>query len=76
MKLPEEWGEKGKYNLLYKYIYVIKVLQFYPIRRLVLFIGKEHEKILFWFVSSWPMMCIHGDKSQQERDWVLNGKEL
>lgn len=19
-------------------------------------------------------MCIHGDKSQQERDWVLNGK--
>lgn len=44
MKLPEEWGEKGKYNLLYKYIYVIKVLQFYPIRRFILLIGKEHEK--------------------------------
>jgi len=28
--------------------------------------------------SGWPAMCIHGDKSQQERDWVLrefrNGK--
>ncbi|XP_022315716.1 uncharacterized protein LOC111119633 isoform X2 [Crassostrea virginica] len=23
--------------------------------------------------EGWPMMCIHGDKSQQERDWVLNG---
>lgn len=22
---------------------------------------------------SWPAMGIHGDKSQQERDWVLNG---
>lgn len=22
----------------------------------------------------WPAMGIHGDKSQQERDWVLNGK--
>ncbi|KAA0202120.1 hypothetical protein HAZT_HAZT010931, partial [Hyalella azteca] len=21
--------------------------------------------------SGWPAMCIHGDKSQQERDWVL-----
>ncbi|PNI48905.1 DDX17 isoform 11, partial [Pan troglodytes] len=20
----------------------------------------------------WPAMCIHGDKSQPERDWVLN----
>lgn len=24
--------------------------------------------------TGWPSMCIHGDKSQQERDWVLNGK--
>lgn len=24
--------------------------------------------------GSWPAMCIHGDKSQPERDWVLNGK--
>lgn len=24
-----------------------------------------------WF--SWPAVCIHGDKSQQERDWVLQG---
>lgn len=22
----------------------------------------------------WPAMGIHGDKSQQERDWVLNGE--
>ncbi|XP_045611453.1 probable ATP-dependent RNA helicase DDX5 isoform X6 [Procambarus clarkii] len=22
--------------------------------------------------TGWPAMCIHGDKSQQERDWVLN----
>ncbi len=20
----------------------------------------------------WPAMCIHGDKAQPERDWVLN----
>lgn len=23
--------------------------------------------------SRWPAMCIHGDKSQPERDWVLSG---
>uniref|UniRef100_A0A3Q2TEH6 RNA helicase n=1 Tax=Fundulus heteroclitus TaxID=8078 RepID=A0A3Q2TEH6_FUNHE len=23
----------------------------------------------------WPAMCIHGDKSQPERDWVLTGKK-
>lgn len=22
---------------------------------------------------SWPAVCIHGDKTQQERDWVLQG---
>ena len=22
----------------------------------------------------WPAMCIHGDKQQQEREWVLAGK--
>merc|ERR1712183_863066 len=22
--------------------------------------------------TKWPAMCIHGDKSQQERDWVLS----
>lgn len=22
--------------------------------------------------DGWPAMCIHGDKSQPERDWVLN----
>ena len=26
--------------------------------------------------DGWPAMGIHGDKSQQERDWVLNGKYL
>ena len=42
--------------------------------------------VLQWVVSSitsndslpsvlrWPAMGIHGDKSQQERDWVLNGE--
>ena len=25
-------------------------------------------------MDSWPAMCIHGDKSQPERDWVLKGK--
>lgn len=23
--------------------------------------------------EGWPTLCIHGDKAQQERDWVLNG---
>ena len=27
-------------------------------------------------IDSWPVACIHGDKSQPERDWVLNGKFL
>lgn len=26
-----------------------------------------------FFYYRWPAMGIHGDKSQQERDWVLNG---
>lgn len=26
------------------------------------------------FHFRWPAMGIHGDKSQQERDWVLNGE--
>uniref|UniRef100_A0A3B3DBB6 RNA helicase n=1 Tax=Oryzias melastigma TaxID=30732 RepID=A0A3B3DBB6_ORYME len=26
--------------------------------------------------DGWPAMGIHGDKSQQERDWVLNGNEF
>ena len=25
--------------------------------------------------AGWPAMVIHGDKSQQERDWVLKGKQ-
>lgn len=29
---------------------------------------------LAFFSDSWPAMCIHGDKSQPERDWVLNGE--
>lgn len=33
--------------------------------------------IIFNFnVSRWPAVCIHGDKSQNERDWVLQGKRL
>lgn len=31
-----------------------------------------YEKLLVSFFS-WPAMCIHGDKSQPERDWVLSG---
>lgn len=27
-----------------------------------------------FFLSSWPAMCIHGDKAQAERDWVLSGE--
>lgn len=23
--------------------------------------------------EGWPAVCIHGDKTQQERDWVLQG---
>lgn len=23
--------------------------------------------------DGWPAVCIHGDKTQQERDWVLQG---
>ena len=23
---------------------------------------------------SWPAICIHGDKEQRERDWVLSGE--
>lgn len=30
----------------------------------------------FLICSRWPAMGIHGDKSQQERDWVLNGRFL
>ena len=26
--------------------------------------------------NRWPAMCIHGDKSQPERDWVLNGMSV
>lgn len=39
----------------------------------------SHDKFL-WINTEpfnpvrWPAMGIHGDKSQQERDWVLNGK--
>ena len=31
-----------------------------------------------YFVTpySWPAMCIHGDKHQSEREWVLGGKNL
>ena len=41
---------------------------------------KEHSYVylhLIWrhiFLSSWPAMCIHGDKAQAERDWVLSGE--
>lgn len=28
---------------------------------------------LFVCFCSWPAICIHGDKAQQEREWVLEG---
>lgn len=24
----------------------------------------------------WPAICIHGDKAQQEREWVLEGEAI
>ncbi len=27
-----------------------------------------------FLLLSWPAICIHGDKEQRERDWVLAGK--
>lgn len=24
--------------------------------------------------DGWPTLCIHGDKQQQEREWVLRGE--
>lgn len=29
---------------------------------------------LVFFVCSWPAICIHGDKAQNEREWVMEGK--
>lgn len=26
--------------------------------------------------DGWPALCIHGDKQQTERDWVLARKEI
>lgn len=26
--------------------------------------------------NGWPALCIHGDKSQSERNWVMNGNCL
>lgn len=31
---------------------------------------------LYIFHNRWPAVCIHGDKSQNERDWVLQGNYL
>ena len=28
------------------------------------------------FPFRWPAICIHGDKAQQEREWVLEGNTL
>ena len=30
---------------------------------------------LYLMFYSWPAMCIHGDKHQSEREWVLGGKK-
>ena len=33
-----------------------------------------NHPLLFVHPYSWPAMCIHGDKHQSEREWVLGGK--
>lgn len=46
----------------------------------LMFIVMNNFTSLLWINTEpfnpvrWPAMGIHGDKSQQERDWVLNGK--
>ena len=35
--------------------------------------GVASNIVIAVHISSWPAMCIHGDKAQQERDWVLSG---
>ena len=48
---------------------------------------KEHKTLIFVETKrkcdeisrrlrrdGWPAVCIHGDKAQPERDWVLQGK--
>ena len=34
------------------------------------------HSLIFVSPYSWPAMCIHGDKHQSEREWVLGGKNL
>ncbi len=43
-----------------------KTIVFAETKRKVDEITREMRK------NGWPAMCIHGDKSQSERDWVLN----
>ena len=31
---------------------------------------------LYCYSYRWPAICIHGDKAQQEREWVLGGKSF
>jgi hypothetical protein len=37
--------------------------------------GRSVQSVVHFF-HRWPAACIHGDKSQPERDWVLQGKYL
>jgi len=34
----------------------------------------NYLRLINFCIFRWPAMGIHGDKSQQERDWVLNGE--
>lgn len=39
--------------------------------------SSQRVELVFFNVdlfNRWPAMCIHGDKSQPERDWVLTGQ--
>ena len=38
--------------------------------------GFSVDKSSLFYSCSWPAMCIHGDKHQSEREWVLGGKSF
>lgn len=38
------------------------------------FVLRRMSFVYFFCCCRWPAMCIHGDKSQPERDWVLTGE--
>lgn len=37
---------------------------------------RKNIRCFIFFLFRWPVISIHGDKTQQERDWALNGMLL